>query len=267
MSSSGPLFFDYDGDGLLDLLVGGVDGGRGALFRNLGGRFEDTTATSGLELAGQTVSATAGDYDGDGWPDVFLAHWGVDAGSCHLFRNLGGTFACADAEAGISAAVRRTVDHTFSANFVDLDGDGAEDLLVAADFGESSVWRNRGEGRFEPADTGAITDENGMGTAIGDYDGDGALAWFVSGIRDTDGTTEGSWGTSGNRLYRNDGAGAFTDSTDAAGVRDGAWGWAASFADFDNDGWLDLIQANGWPQGSAQFRDTNARLSDQINSA
>jgi hypothetical protein len=75
-----------------------------------------------------------------------------------------------------------------------------------------------------------------------------------------DGTTEGQWGKSGNRLYKGSGAGVFTDMTSAAGVRDGDWGWGASFADFDNDGWLDLVQVNGWPRGSPQFRGTPARL-------
>jgi len=68
-----------------------------------------------------------------------------------------------------------------------------------------------------------ISDENGMGAALGDYDGDGAVDWFVSGIFDADGVAEGDWGTSGNRLYHGLGDGDFVDATDVAGVREGDW--------------------------------------------
>jgi hypothetical protein len=265
LSGSGPLFFDADGDGWLDLFVGAVGGGRVALFHNRGdGTFDDVTEASGLATApapANTLSATAGDYDGDGRLDLFLSHWQDPAGECHLWRNLDGTrFACADPDAGLGGLVSTVVDETFTANFADIDGDGDVDLLVTADFGHSSVWRNVGGGRFQAATTPVISDENGMGSAVGDYDGDGDLDWFVSSVFDGDGTTEGDWGTSGNRLYRNRGDGTFDDVTDAAGVRDANWGWGSSFCDFDQDGRLDLIVVNGWPQGSAQFRGSPTRL-------
>jgi hypothetical protein len=262
VSGSGPLFFDADGDGWLDLFVGAVNGDPPALFRNLGdGTFQDVTAGSGLSFPAQTVSATAGDYDGDGWLDLFLSHWGAQAGGCHLWHNDAGQgFSCADASAGLGDLVRDLTDRTFTANFVDLDGDGDVDLVVTEDYGQTTVWLNQGGGQFTDATTAVISDQNGMGSAIGDYDGDGDFDWFVSAIRDGDGVTEGNWGTTGNRLYRNRGDGTFDDVTDAAGVRDGDWGWGASFADFDNDGRLDLVHVNGWPQGSPQFRGTRARL-------
>jgi hypothetical protein len=261
-AGSGPLFFDFDGDGLLDLFVGGVDGGQSFLFRNLGGgTFANVTEASGLTFPLNTVSATAADYDGDGRLDLFLSHWGALEGGCHLWRNAGGGhFACADDEAGLSALVDGATDRTFAANFVDLDHDGRMDLLVSADFRQSSAWLNMGAGRFRNVTNATISDENGMGTAVGDYDGDGEIDWFVSSVFDGDGTTEGQWGKTGNRLYRGLGEGLFEDATEASGIRDGAWGWGATFADFDNDGWLDLVQVNGWPRGSPQFRGTAARL-------
>jgi len=126
VSSSGPLFFDYDGDGWLDLFVGAVNGDPPKLFHNQGdGTFQDVTDGSGLSFPSETLSATAGDYDGDGWLDLFLSHWGSPAGGCHLWHNdAGAGFSCADATAGLGDLVRDLTDRTFTANFVDLDADG-----------------------------------------------------------------------------------------------------------------------------------------------
>jgi hypothetical protein len=71
VNGSGPLFFDYDGDGVLDLFVGATDGDYPVLFRGLGdGRFEDVTVRTRLDVLPSAVSATAGDYDADGWLDL-----------------------------------------------------------------------------------------------------------------------------------------------------------------------------------------------------
>ncbi len=106
-----------------------------------------------------------------------------------------------------------------------------------------------------------ITDENGMGAALADYDEDGDIDFFVTSIWDPDGVPNGNWGTTGNRLYRNRGDGTFEDATDAAGVRQGYWGWGACFADFDNDGDLDLFHTNGFPANAAtEFHLDPARL-------
>jgi enediyne biosynthesis protein E4 len=265
VNTSGPLFFDYDGDGWLDLLVGATDQDHPLLFRNRrGGNFEDVTLTAGLEELGSTISASAGDYDGDGFLDLFLAHWGEARGTCHLWRNQQGRrFDCVDALVELPSFADGFVDQTFTGNFVDLDADGRPDLLVTSDFGSSRVLRNVSSvagARFEPWSSPVISDENGMGAAVGDYDGDGFWDWFVTGVWDGDGVTEGAWGTSGNRLYRGLGDGTFEDWTDAAGVREGDWGWAACFADLNQDARLDLVHVNGWPQGSKQFRATPARL-------
>jgi hypothetical protein len=80
-----------------------------------------------------------------------------------------------------------------------------------------------------------------MGSAIGDWDGDGDLDWFVTSIFDPNGV----WGPTGNRLYRNEGNRTFSDATDAAGVRDGYWGWGTAFIDYDNDSDLDVVMTNG----------------------
>src|SRR5206468_4203982 len=104
----------------------------------------------------------AGDYDGDGWLDLFVSHWGSVAGACHLWHNDAGQgFSCADTGAGLAGLVRDLTDRTFAANFVDLDGDRRPDLVVTEDYGQSTVWLNEGGGRFRNATSAVISDQNG----------------------------------------------------------------------------------------------------------
>ena len=110
---------------------------------------------------------------------------------------------------------------------------------MAGDFGTSQLLWNNGDGTFTNGTVAAQvgTDENGMGSTFGDYDGDGDLDWFVTSIYDP-GVVPCNpngcfWGASGNRLYRYDGNRTFTDTTDSADVRIGHWGWGAAFFDYD----------------------------------
>ena len=252
--SSGPAFGDIDGDGDLDLFVGVIEGDFHYLFENQGGTFVDITAGSGIQLDGPVVvSSLFGDYDQDGDLDLILGRWGTPAaGTETLFRNRGdGTFEPVTDEAGLdllietASTARRGADgilydYTFTPTLSDIDSDGDPDLLFAADFQTSQVMRNNGDGTFtRTTDRDVIIDEAGMGAAVGDYDNDGDMDWFVSSIFQQNALR-------GNRLYRNDGTGAFEDVTSVAGVEDGAWGWGSCFADFDNDGNLDIYHVNGW---------------------
>lgn len=273
---SSATFADVDGDGWLDLLVVGFESTWPSLWHNEGdGTFGDATLASGLTLPGEhAFSASFGDYDRDGDLDLFFSLWTSDLPASgphgHLWRNDGtGHFTDVSDDAGIpifaSALFTPTFDMSFTGNFADIDSDGWPDLLVSADFGASRVLHNEGDGTFsDVTDLAVITDENGMGSAIGDYDNDGDLDWFVSSIWDPNGIVEGHWRISGNRLYRNAGDGTFSDATDAAGVRVGYWGWGSTFADLDNDGHLDLIHVNGWgPRDvvdSAEFHADPARV-------
>lgn len=268
-NGSGPLFVDLDGDGDRDLLVGGVRYVQRlsmlgttfvpeqvapapfAAYENIGGHFRPAKGNFGIEHAGNAIGFAAADVDADGHLDLFEARWQATragAGS-HLWRGFGGgRLRAADREAGISG-VYSPRDFSFTPNFTDLDLDGDLDLTVAADFLTSRVFENTGQGRFvERTDPEVITDENGMGAAVGDFDGDGDPDWFVSSVFDAASGRApiGSWGKTGNRLYRNDGGFVFTDVTDRAGVRRGYWGWAACAQDFDNDGDLDLYQVSGY---------------------
>ena len=277
----GPTFADFDGDGWLDLLIGGVGGTTPPrLFRNLGLQpgpqpppalvaFEEITEASGIFSLLDTMSAAFGDYDRDGDLDIFLTHWSLGGGNPisapHLWRNDGtGSFGPVDFASGI-APVYQDLDWSFSPTFTDLDNDGWPDLLVAGDFGTSQVFRNRGDGTFEVLTGPVISDENGMGSAVGDIDNDGDLDWFVSSIWDPDGMANGGWGITGNRLYRNEGDWqeglGFEDGTESAGVREGYWGWGSCFADLDNDGDLDLFHTNGFPAEPAnEFFEDPTRL-------
>lgn len=255
---AGPVFADVDGDGWLDLFVGTIgfslDQPPKMLFNNRVGEFEVDEDMENFP-PGPYTSATFGDYDGDGWLDLFTSHWSMPTDIMnidHLWRNLGNRrFAPATVDSGLSIArdiETAGVEATFSftANFVDIDSDGRLDILLASDFGLSQVFHNRADSGFVDITTDVISDENGMGAAVGDFDNDGHLDWFVTSIFDPTETPGRGWGHSGNRLYRNLGDLSFADVTDSAGIRDGAWGWGACFADFDNDGWLDIFHVNGW---------------------
>lgn len=263
---SGPTFADMDGDGDLDLMLGGIQGDPCLLFANNGdGTFTDVTADSGLDLIGatQNLSAAFGDYDLDGDLDMLIAHWGVersgqDPGDTeHLWRNESTAaqirFVSVSVAAGLSPSIitlddplieKPGFDNSFAPTFARLNDDLYPDFVMAGDFNTSMIFMNDadGTGTFtNVTDVTVIRDANGMGSALGDYDNDGDLDWFVTSIYRTVNVLV----ENGNRLYRNDN-GQFVDVTDTAGVVNGGWGWAACFVDLNNDGHLDLYHTNGW---------------------
>ena len=269
--NSGPGFADMDGDGDLDLFIGGLEGDPAKIYRNKGdGTFEDGTVGSGLEAmnARYTLSSAFGDYDLDGDLDMFLGHWGTPRdfedeptlSTQNLWRNdtTDGVIRFTDVSraSGISASIvdedpqgsfgGSGHDYSFSPTFARITDDRYPDLVIASDFRTSRYYTNNGDGTFSDAtDRNVIIDRNGMGSTLGDYDGDGDLDWFVSSIW-TDPNEDGEQEfTVGNRLYRND-DGVLSDATEEAGVRDGSWGWGSCFADFDNDQDLDIYHTNGW---------------------
>ena len=254
---SGPAFGDIDGDGDLDLFIGAVEGDPVYLFENRGGEFVDTTASAGIILtADVTLSGTFYDYDRDGFLDLFLTHWDVGryAGQDTetVWHNNGDlTFTNSSVETGIAATlIEKDTDWTFTPNFSDIDGDGDGDLLMASDYKESQIYRNNDDGTFTRiTDREVIVDQNGMGAAVGDYDNDGDMDWFVTSIHNLDLTGEEDdviRNLFGNRLYQNDGNGIFSDISTGSGIENGGWGWGACAADFDNDGLLDIFHVNGW---------------------
>lgn len=266
---AGPMFADINGDGHLDLFLGGIDGNPSMIFiNNQDGTFTDATAGSGIDTMSSpnTISAAFGDYDLDGDLDLFLAHWGVvrdfnsPGDTENLWRNdsdaNGVKFTSVSISAGISPTIinlpdplitRDTADWSFSPAFARINDDLYPDILVAADFNHSAVFINNQDGTFTNAtDVDVIIDGNGMGSAIGDYDNDGDLDWFVSSIEDRGAPYDQYLSPIGNRLYRNNG-GVFEDVTEEAGVASGGWGWGSCFVDLENDGDLDIYHTNGFP--------------------
>jgi hypothetical protein len=267
---SGGLLFDYDNDGWLDIFL--VDGGsiadaavdrraRHRLYHNRrNGAFEDVTDRSGIQHRQYGMGACSGDYDGDGYPDLYVTNYGPNT----LYHNQrDGTFADVTATA-------RVGDPRWSTGcaFADLDGDGDLDLWVTnyvdADRTHSpfcgdvklnvrfychplqfaplsnTVYRNDGGGVFTDvsAESGVgRLRANGLGVTIADFDNDGRPDVFVAND------------TMPNFLFHNDGNLRFSEIGLASGVALGADGRARAgmgidTGDFDGDGRLDVVITN-----------------------
>jgi predicted nucleotidyltransferase len=268
--SAGPAFADIDGDGRLDLVVGSIKGDDYYVFKNNGdGTFTDFTSESGIadDTPLQNNYSTAfGDPDRDGDLDLFIAHPSFRESDPrnHYWRNDGtGVFSPIDGWSNITAW--QNDDTTFAPIFTDINGDGWQDLLVAADIGNTEYFINDQTGKQVRSTTSAINDQFGMGAASGDFDNDGDIDWFVTSIYDHPDHEHPMFpDRTGNRLYiNNNGSGSFSETSSTAGVRDGQWGWGARAADFNNDGWLDLYHVNGFPDILGEpdlYADDPARL-------
>ncbi|MBK9140489.1 MAG: CRTAC1 family protein [Verrucomicrobia bacterium] len=265
-NGAGVAVLDYDNDGWMDLYFtnsGPLDGVThhppgtrrepNRLYRNLGnGKFEDVTAKAGVAGAGYGLGVAAGDYDGDGYTDLYLANVGPNI----LYRNKGdGTFEDVTAKARVGDK-----GCGIGAVFFDADGDGKLDLFVAnyltfdpdyklyfnpdgypgplAYKGELNVlYRNKGDGTFEDVSERSgvqIKGHRAMSVAVADLDLDGDLDLYLC----NDATP--------NIYLLNDGKGHFTDAALKAGVAFNALGEAAgsmtaAVGDCNGDRWPDIL--------------------------
>ncbi|MBD3372216.1 MAG: T9SS type A sorting domain-containing protein [Candidatus Coatesbacteria bacterium] len=230
VSTTKPVFLDYDNDGGLDILAAAHDC---RLFHNDGGGvFSETTASAGLGAATADWSAVAFDYDDDGDSDLYLPNDPVSA----LWSNDGdGTFTDVTGAAGVGNAGSDPSGVAVG----DYDGDGDLDLYVV----------NIGELPFEPDyhrlyandGDGTFTDVTGA-AGVGCY-GDGRTAWFLDYDRDGLLDLFAASHVSDNAMYHNDGDGGFTDRATALNI-DRPWdSFAATWADYDLDGDLDVYLA------------------------
>lgn len=273
-ATNGVAFADIDNDGDSDVALSGMATKQMYLMINDGkGKFTEEASTRGVAMidgqphAGMGVSF--GDYDLDGWVDMHTNEWqssivarlGVPSHS-RLFRNLGsegkpGIFADVTEAAGTRVDSIIDTTWTFSSMFTDFDGDRFPDLAVVADFNTTKMFWNNGDGTFtnKTYEANLGGEENGMGLAVGFTGPNQRPTMFISSIKSISNCNDDSGveGT-GNRLYAYAENRTFDDVTDLAGVRDGGWGWGASFIDATNSGWADLVQASGvdepWTQPS-----------------
>jgi hypothetical protein len=265
---------DYDNDGWPDIYVSNF--GKNRLYHNNhDGTFTDVAERAGLTLGGWSTGATWGDYDHDGLLDLFVPGYakfdpdnppisgqgGLPPGFCqfrgvevmcgprglpgehdHLFHNNGdGTFTDVSVKAGVSDPKGY---YGFASVFVDVDDDGWVDLAVANDSVPKFLYRNKHDGTFEDISyiSGFALNDDGreqasMGIAVGDYNRDGKVDFYVTNFSDDY-----------NTLYRNDGDANFSDVTVRSGIAALTipfLGWGTGFLDYDNDGLLDLFVANG----------------------
>src|SRR5438105_4231309 len=270
---------DYDNDGRPDLFVSNFGVSR-LYHNNSDGTFTDVAEKVGVARKGWSTGATWGDYDGDGRLDLFVPGYleidlsnlppnprdakkprGVGQNFCQFRgtpvmcgpRSLPGesdtlyhqkadaTFEDVSVKAGVNDPQKY---YGFSSAFINANEDSLLDLVVVNDSTPKLFYINRGDGTFEEVGypSGVALNENGreqagMGIAIGDYDNSGRQSFHITNFSDDS-----------NVLYHNDGDSNFTDVTFLAGLGESTLpflGWGTSFIDYDNDGWLDLIVANG----------------------
>jgi hypothetical protein len=280
--ASGIATLDYDLDGLIDIYF--VNGGalpgtnfpeppRNHLYRNLGEwRFVDVTETAGVGDTRHGLGATVGDFDNDGYPDLYVSNLGYNV----MYRNNGdGSFGEVSSQTGTAVADEVRVGSGVC--FLDMDGDGDLDLFVAnylkfsADQPVTHIYRGKqiypGPERFPPCPNvllrnngdSTFTDVSeesgiaqhpgyGMGIVCGDFDQDGAMDVFV-----------GNDGGPGNFIFLNQGNGVFEE----VGVRSGAafsglglahGSMGSDCGDFDNDGLMDLFVTSYQRQLATLFR-------------
>ena len=267
---------DYNNDGKPDLIVTCLNGV--VLYKNNGdGTFSDVTKASGLNTdSGWATGAAFGDYDGDGWVDLFVSHYvdfhlddlpvfgssksckylGIDV-QCgprglkgypdNLYHNNhDGTFTDVSKKSGVDDAERR---YGLTSIWTDFDNDGKLDLFVTNDGQPNYLYQGDGKGKFEDVAliSGVAENEDGaeqanMGVAVGDYLHTGRMSLLIS-----------HFDVEYAALYRNQGSMNFADESIASGIARGTQGyvgWGAAFADLSNSGWPDFFLVNGhvYPQ-------------------
>ncbi len=271
---TGVAIADFDNDGWPDIYVSNF--GKNRLYHNNhDGTFTDVAEKAGVALGNWSTGATWGDYDGDGRLDLFVPGYlhydlanppapgtkavnfsqcqfrgvdvmcgprGLKGESDHLFRNNGdGTFTDVSVKAGVSD---KNGYYGMSSVFIDVNNDGKPDLLVTNDSTPNYLYINKGDGTFDDDSyaSGYALNENGretasMGVATGDYRNNGLIDIYNTVFSDDY-----------NPLYRNDGDANFTDVSYQMEIAEPTipfLGWGTAFFDYDNDGWKDIIIANG----------------------
>jgi hypothetical protein len=276
---SGAVFFDYDRDGLLDLYVAGYvnleagprycplgtvqsscapsayKGSANILYHNNGdGTFTNVTVASGVyKPDGKGLAVGVGDYDNDGWPDLFGANDGVPSFLFHNDHN--GKFTEVGITSGMATTARGNVMAAMCISLGDYDNDGWLDLYIS-DFQKASdhIWHNDHQGDFWD-----VSSEVGIeyptrnilsfGGGFFDYDNDGWLDLFIANghvYPEMESIDPQTHFKQINTLFHNEGNGKFVETTKQSGdgFKTPYAGRGVAFADFDNDGFLDIVVGN-----------------------
>lgn len=267
---------DYDNDGHSDILITAYP--RNYLFRNIGGsgKFEDVSEKVGLaktHSTGFATSAAFGDIDNDGRLDLYICYYSpwtpetdkpcknaqgnrdyctpeiYEADTHRLFRNTPKGFVDITKASGIEANKGRGL----AVAFVDYDQDGKQDIFVANDLSPSFLWHNNGGLKFtdKAVEAGCAYSENGslmagMGIAIADYDRTSRPSMFVTNFAGMP-----------NTLFKNIGDGFFENAADTSRIAQAHMkylSFGCEFLDYDNDGWQDLMTADGHVQLSVDTK-------------
>ena len=275
---------DYDNDGYQDILVTAY--GRCTLYHNNGnGTFTDVTARAGLAAPGWTTSAVWFDYDNDGKLDLFLCSFVQFSAKSDVFcgdNKLGKRFYCIPRvfkptpsllfhnngdgtfkEVSAGTDIQRAMGKALGVVATDINGDQAMDLFVANDTVQNFLFVNRGKGKWEEIGLAAEvgfsangTPRSGMGVDASDVNGDGRQDLFVANV-DQEMFS----------LYRNDGNELFSDVANFHGVAQATRllsGWGLKFFDYDNDGHVDLILANGHPDDMIESYSQQVRYKEPL---
>lgn len=267
-TGSGVAWVDYDNDGFLDAFVVSGDGGSNRMYHNDSqGNLKEVTKELGLEHSGWGNGVCAGDYDNDGFTDLFVAYWGQNL----LYRNLEGKRF--EEVAAIVGLKQDRVRYNSGCAFLDYDNDGHLDLFVSnylkfdfdktpkpgenpycwymkipvncgprgLPFDRNLLYHNKGNGTFEDRSSAAgitgATDSYSLGVLTGDYNADGWMDIFVA----SDQTP--------SLLFLNRGDGTFVEDALLRGValdQDGkaSSGMGVAAGDYDNDGHVDIFRNN-----------------------
>ncbi len=284
------LLVDFDNDGDQDLVLAVTSAL--LLFQNDGqGVFAPVKAIPAIVDA---YSLAAADYDNDGDVDIYACRYFPDGanilalpiptpyfaanngGENFLVRNDGNwRTSNATAETGLDANNTR---FSYAAIWIDHDGDGDQDLYVANDFGRNNLYRNDigSDGRVRFTDVamelGLEDGAFGMSASGGDFNRDGHEDIYIGNMFSAAGSritrqpmfkedasrtrrAQYQYLARGNTLFQNHQGGRFRDVSVDSGVTIGRWSWGSLFADINNDGWLDLLVANGYITGDAPHDD------------